>query len=74
MAAVILRPGVSFDPISILEFSQQQLPYFALPRYIDVVDTFATHRNREGTESSATREGVGPHTWDCEKSVFRARR
>ncbi len=77
MATVILRPpGVSFDPpISILEFSQQQLPYFALPpRYIDVVDTLPLTETGKVQKAVLRERGVGPHTWDCEKSVFRARR
>ncbi|MGG7101000.1 AMP-binding protein [Rhodococcus sp. 24CO] len=74
MATVILRPGADFDPISILEFSQQQLPYFALPRYIDIVDSLPLTETGKVQKATLRERGVGPHTWDCEKSMFRVRR
>ncbi len=74
MATVILRPGADFDPISILDFAQQQLPYFALPRYIDIVDSLPLTETGKVQKAPLRERGVGQHTWDSEKSKFSARR
>ena len=74
MATVILRPGRDFDPTSILDFSQIHLPYFALPRYIDVVESLPLTETGKVQKAVLRARGVGSQTWDCEKSEFRARR
>jgi carnitine-CoA ligase len=36
-AYVVPAPGVSLDPAELVEFVRQRLPFFAVPRYLDIV-------------------------------------
>ncbi len=45
MAAVVVRPGHRVEPAELCRFAEPRLAYFALPRYIDVLDAL---RSREG--------------------------
>ena len=74
MAAVIPVPGTDFDPVALLQFAEERLPYFALPRYIDVVDLLPLTETGKVRKAALRETGIGPHTWDSETSMFRARR
>jgi crotonobetaine/carnitine-CoA ligase len=38
LACVVVRPGATLDPGDLLDFVEARLPYFMVPRYVDVVD------------------------------------
>ncbi len=65
MAAVVLRPGSELDPADLLRFGEPQLPYFALPRYVDVVDVLPLTETGKVRKTELTATGVGADTWDA---------
>ena len=38
MAAIVLEPGVECDPAAIVKYAENYLPYFAVPRYLSILD------------------------------------
>ena len=61
-----LAPDASVAEEELFLWCVEELPYFALPRYIEfrgALPKTGTHRIQK---SSLKREGVGPDTWDRE--------
>lgn len=63
--AVVLEPGVDFDPAELIAFLAQRMPRFAIPRFVEVWDelpkTEATARIQKAKIRDA---GVTESTWD----------
>lgn len=38
-ACIVVREGLEVDPLQLFEFFKQNLPYYAVPRYLEVVDS-----------------------------------
>jgi carnitine-CoA ligase len=65
--AVVVRPGASLEPGELVEYCEQQLPRYMVPRYIEFVDSLprtptdkvAKYRLRADGD-----HGLTPATWD----------
>ncbi|MFC9518218.1 AMP-binding protein [Nocardiaceae bacterium NPDC056970] len=66
MAAVVVRPGHHVDPAELRRFAEPHLAYFALPRYIDVVDALPLTETGKVRKAELRERGVGAHTWDAD--------
>lgn len=69
-ACVVLRPGAQLPPEALLDFCRGRMAYYAVPRYIEIVDEIpktATHRVQYET---LRQRGVTPQTWDREKAGY----
>jgi carnitine-CoA ligase len=75
MAAIVLKPGSTLAPEEVLDFCQDKMSHFAVPRYLRFVDELPkSHAQRilkqelkaEGTEA----DGV----WDRESVGYKVRR
>jgi crotonobetaine/carnitine-CoA ligase len=64
MASVIARPGVSIDPVELARYCEARLPYFAIPRYVDVVDDLPRTENGKVQKYKLREQGITPNTWD----------
>jgi len=64
MAALIPRPGCTLDPAALAEWCEARLPYFAVPRYIDVVDDLPRTENGKVQKYKLRERGVTAATWD----------
>jgi crotonobetaine/carnitine-CoA ligase len=64
MAALVVREGVSIDPAELARFCEGRLPYFAVPRYIDVLVDLPRTENGKVQKFKLRERGVGPQTWD----------
>lgn len=64
MAALVAREGERIDPEALLGFCESRLPYFALPRYIDVLPDLPRTENGKVQKFKLRERGVGPGTWD----------
>nr|WP_206030803.1 AMP-binding protein [Rhodococcus sp. B10] len=67
MVAVVPRTGHVVDPLDLLRRSEPHLPYFALPRYVDVVDELPLTDTGKVRKAELSGRGVGPNTWDAER-------
>ncbi len=63
--AVVLNPGVEFDPAQLIEFLAPRMPRFAIPRFVEIWEelpkTEATARIQKAKIRDA---GVSESTWD----------
>lgn len=64
MAALVAREGERIDPVELSRFCEGRLPYFAVPRYIDVLPDLPRTENGKVQKFKLRERGVGPHTWD----------
>jgi crotonobetaine/carnitine-CoA ligase len=66
MAAIVGRPGCTLDPVALTRFCETRMAYFAVPRYIDVVDALPQTENGKVQKYKLRERGVSPETWDRE--------
>ncbi|MOA59033.1 crotonobetaine/carnitine-CoA ligase [compost metagenome] len=64
MAALVAREGVAIDPAELARFCEGRLPYFAVPRYIDLLPDLPRTENGKVQKFKLRERGVGPQTWD----------
>ncbi|MGJ7562913.1 ATP-dependent acyl-CoA ligase [Variovorax sp. GB1R11] len=64
MAALVAREGTTIDPVELARFCEGRLPYFAVPRYIDLLADLPRTENGKVQKFKLRERGVGPQTWD----------
>jgi crotonobetaine/carnitine-CoA ligase len=67
MASVILRPDAAVTPADLAGYCDGRLPYFAIPRYIDLVDDLPRTENGKVQKFRLRERGVTPSTWDRQR-------
>ncbi|MFI9413987.1 AMP-binding protein [Nocardia gamkensis] len=69
-ACVVLRPGFELDPADLIAFLDPRLPYFMVPRYIEILDELPKTANgkiqKHKLRDGGTR-GITSDTWDREE-------
>lgn len=73
-ACLVLAPGTTLTPVEFFEFVRDRVPYFAVPRYVDVRDALPTNALSRVMKHVLRDEGVRPGTWDLEREGLVARR
>ncbi|WP_019875883.1 AMP-binding protein [Sporichthya polymorpha] len=61
---VVLREGQTLDPAELCRWSLDQLPYFAVPRYIEFRDDLPRNPTNKVLKYQLRDEGVTATTWD----------
>ncbi|VTU40789.1 putative sulfoacetate--CoA ligase [Variovorax sp. PBS-H4] len=64
MAALVAREGRRLDPAELLAFCETRLPYFALPRYLDLLPDLPRTENGKVQKYKLRERGVTAVTWD----------
>lgn len=64
-AVVVLQPGATFDPESMLRHLCDNLPYFMVPRYYEAVDALPKTPTHKVQKAQLRQAGVTASTWDC---------
>jgi len=64
MIAVTTRTGCSLDPAALLRFLNERMPYFMVPRYVDVVDEIEKTPTGKMRKHKLRDQGVTASTWD----------
>lgn len=70
MAAVVPRDGFALQPADLLRFAAEHLTYFALPRYIDLVDSLPLTETGKVRKPDLRSRGVHASTWDAERQGY----
>jgi len=68
MAAIVPRPGMAVEPAEVVGFCAGKLPYFAVPRFIELVEALPTTESGKVRKFVLIERGVGPLTWDREQA------
>ncbi len=74
MVALVLRPGAALTAPELLDFCQPRLPYFAVPRYVELVSELPTTENGKIQKFKLRERGVTPATWDREAHGYKVAR
>jgi crotonobetaine/carnitine-CoA ligase len=67
---VVLQPGARLEPAELIRFLDERLPYFAVPRYVEVLPALPKTPNekvRKVELRRAGRDGITDATWDRER-------
>jgi crotonobetaine/carnitine-CoA ligase len=73
-ACIVLRPGMQVEPVALLDYCQERMPYFAVPRYIEYVAALPKTPTEKIQKHKLREAGVTPHTWDREAVGYKIRR
>ena len=64
MAALVLHGGQRIDPAELARFCETRLPYFAIPRYIELMDELPRTENGKVQKYKLRERGVTAATWE----------
>jgi crotonobetaine/carnitine-CoA ligase len=64
MAALVLRAGAQLEPDELMAFCKTRLPYFAVPRFVDLRDDLPRTENGKIQKYKLRDQGVSSSTWD----------
>jgi len=65
-ACIVLVPGADLQPATLFEYFAEVLPYFAVPRYVDVMESLPRTPNQKVQKSVLRDLGNSSSTWDFE--------
>lgn len=68
---VVLRDGEDLDPAELHEYCAGQMPYFAVPRYIEYISEIPRTANQKVKKNILRDRGLTPDTWDREAAGIR---
>ena len=68
MVAVELAAGATVTEEELFRWSLDAIPYFALPRYVEIRDELPRSDMKKILKGQLREEGVGPNTWDADTS------
>ena len=74
MAALVYKPGQTLTPAALLDFCQPRMPYFAVPRYLRVLDDLPRTENGKVRKFRLREEGITGDTWDRDAAGYRVAR
>lgn len=74
MVCVVPSPDVALEVVELMDFCCQQLPYFAVPRYVDLRSSLPKNAVGRVLKHELRAEGVRPGTWDREAAGYVVRR
>jgi len=74
MGVVVPRAGTQLDPVALMDHCQPRLAYFAIPRYLDIVDALPLTENGKVRKFVLRERGISETTWDRDASGYVLRR
>jgi crotonobetaine/carnitine-CoA ligase len=66
-ACVVLNEGEELEPAEAFEFFKTELPYFAIPRYVEILPELPRNAVSRVMKHQLRERGVTDETWDLEK-------
>jgi carnitine-CoA ligase len=70
LVVVTLRQHASFDHAALLDFCSARMPYFCVPRYLEVLDEIPKNVIARTRKDVLRRRGLGPAAWDREANGY----
>lgn len=74
MAALVYKAGQAIAPEALLDFCQPRMPYFAVPRYLRVLDDLPRTENGKIRKFHLRDEGITGDAWDRDAAGYRVAR
>jgi len=66
--AVVAKPGELIDPVELIKFCEPRMPYFAIPRYIEIRDSLPKTPTEKVQKYLLRKEGITEYTWDRDEA------
>ncbi|UIX31979.1 AMP-binding protein [Streptomyces sp. GQFP] len=63
-ACLVLEPGARVDPAELFAWMRENLPYFAVPRYVEIVETLPKNQVNRIQKHLLRERGLTEGTWD----------
>ncbi len=70
MVALVLKPQAELTPAEFFEFARAELPYFAIPRYVEIRQELPLNAMRRVMKDRLRAAGVTESAWDLETLGF----
>jgi crotonobetaine/carnitine-CoA ligase len=74
IVAVVLQPGTVLAPLDLIQYCEERMAYFMVPRYVRVVDAFPKTGTERTMKYQLKLQGVTPDTWDREAAGYTIKR
>jgi len=74
LAVVVSQNNEAIDPGALIEFLQQRVPYYMVPRFIRQTQGLPKTPSFKIQKHKLQEQGITPDTWDREKHGYRVRR
>jgi crotonobetaine/carnitine-CoA ligase len=74
MVYVVAKPGSDLDVVPFMDFCGEQLPYFAVPRYVEVCGELPKNAVGRVLKHELRALGVGDSAWDRDRTGYVVRR
>ncbi len=74
MVAVVLKPGKTMTPEELLDFCQDKMAYFMIPRYIEFMDQLPKSDVHRILKRILKKRGATENTYDREKAGYKLKR
>ena len=68
MCSIILREGATVQPLELIEWSEPRLPYYAIPRFLRILQELPKTENGKVQKYKLRTEGRTADTWDLAAS------
>lgn len=74
MVCLTLHGETDLDVIEFMDFCTERMPYFAVPRYVQILSELPKNAMGRVMKPVLRDRGVGPGTWDREKAGYTLKR
>jgi crotonobetaine/carnitine-CoA ligase len=71
---VVLKPGETLTPEELIHYANDNMPYFAVPRFVEFMDRLPKTPTERIQKYLLKKAGITPNTWDREKSGIKITR
>jgi crotonobetaine/carnitine-CoA ligase len=72
--AIVLRPGMQLTPAALLDYCQEQMAHFAVPRYVRFLEVLPKNQQQKVQKFILREEGVTEDCWDRQAAGYEVRR
>ena len=69
--AVVTKDGVTLEPLELLRFVEEKLPYFCLPRFVTFMQSLPMTPTHKVRKEALVKLGITATTWDRQRSNYR---
>jgi crotonobetaine/carnitine-CoA ligase len=74
MICIVLKTGRTLAPMELMEFCQERMAYFMVPRYVRFMKALPKTPTEKTIKAELRKDGVTADTWDREQTGFRPKR
>jgi crotonobetaine/carnitine-CoA ligase len=69
--AVVAKHGIALEPLDLVHFAEDKLPYYCLPRYVTFMPALPMTPTHKVRKDALVKLGVTATTWDRQSSSYR---